>query len=166
MSICYYSDFCRLNFSKVFGVNPLIAYLLAPQASVWISLKQRHKIVLGVDPFTKWIESPKFKKIDIVRSFLMNSFLAVGALVLGVKVKGTTQFAMESVKWSLYTWWIWSHFPPAPIPKKCSTYSKQASSKEKLTLKLFLSYRESKESSSYLRILAPLFVASLHKKLL
>ncbi len=163
---CYYSDFRKQNFAKVFGVNPLIAYLLAPQASVWISLKQRHRIVLGKDPFVKWIESPKFKKIDIGRSFLMNSLLAVGALVLGVRVPNTTQFAMESVKWSLYTWWNWYHYPPTPIHRICATYSKQASLMEKLTLTLFLSYRESRESSPYLRILAPLFVATLHRKLL
>ena len=165
--ICYYSDFSEQNFAKVFNVNPLIASLLAPRASVWRSLKHRHLVVLGQDPFTKWIEIPSISQKDIIRSFCLNFLLAIGSLVLGTIARNTTQFAMESVKWSLYTWWNCSNnHSLIEIPKMCGIYAKHASFLEKLTITFFLSYRESGKPSPYLRMLSPLFVLILHKNLL
>jgi hypothetical protein len=164
--LCYYSDFQTRNFSKVFEVNSAISFILAPQTSVWISLNQRHKIILGKDPFAEWIKTIQIKKIDIIRSFLMNSLLAVGSLMLGIVLPNLTQYSMESVKWSLFVWWNWKRYPLSSIQQICTEFNKQGSTIENMTLELFLQYRKDEKPASYLRILAPLFVASLHKKLL
>jgi hypothetical protein len=96
----------------------------------------------------------------------MNSLLAVGSLFLGIILPNSTQYSMESVKWSLFTWCNWKKYPPVPLQQICTEFNKQGSIIEKMTLELFLQYRKDEKSAPYLRILAPLFVASLHKKLL
>jgi hypothetical protein len=163
--ICYYSDIHKRNFSKTFGVNNILAFLLAPQNSVWISLKQRHRIIMGKDIFQDWEEDVLLHTSDILRSFMMNSLISLGALVLSVFGAEMSHFAMESIKWSLFTWKNRQQITSKQIQDLCEIYSSTASKFEKRTLSAFLSYRKTMKQDSYLLFLAPLFILKLHNNL-
>jgi len=163
--VCGYSDFQRRIFYKTFGVNRILAFFLAPQSSVWISLKQRHRVIMGVDIFQEWEEEIILNNSDIIRSFVMNSLLSLGALGLGVLRVEMTRFAMESIKWSLFTWRNRKQITSTQLQDLCGIYSHTSSMSERRTLSAFLSYRKSMRPNNYLLFLAPLFVFKLHNNL-
>ncbi|MHA1207452.1 MAG: hypothetical protein ACTSSO_07785, partial [Candidatus Hodarchaeales archaeon] len=148
-----------------FGVNKILAFLLAPQNSVWISLKQRHRIIMGKDIFQEWEEDILLHTSDILRSFVMNSLISLGALVLSVFGVEMSHFAMESIKWSLFTWKNRQQITSKQLKDLCEIYSSTASKFEKRTLSAFLSYRKTMKQDSYLLFLAPLFILKLHNNL-
>ncbi|MCK4848950.1 MAG: hypothetical protein KAT16_08005 [Candidatus Heimdallarchaeota archaeon] len=163
--VCHYSDIQRRVFHKTFGVNRILAFFLAPQSSVWISLKQRHRILMGIDIFQEWEEEVLLNTPDIIRSYVMNSLLSLGALSLSALRIEMSRFAMESIKWSLYTWRNHNQITSTQLPELCRIYSSSASEIERRTLMTFLSYRKTLKPNNYLLFLAPLFVLSLHNSL-
>jgi predicted nucleotidyltransferase len=163
--ICYYSDIKNKIFYKTFGVNRIFAFLLAPQSSVWISLKQRHRVLIGRDVIQEWNDLVLLNTPDIVRSYIMNSLLSLGALCLSVLRINMSRFSMEAIKWSLFTWRNRKQKPITQLQILCRNYSSTASKFEKLTLSAFLEYRKSMKPNKYLIIFAPLFIFKLHNRL-
>ncbi len=163
---CSYSDFKDFNFTSVFGVNPVMAFLFAPKSSVWISLIQRHRIIWGQDVFKKSEVDFSLQVSDIIRSFGMNSLLSLGAISLSFLMRSMTQYAMEAVKWSLFTWKNCLNLPNTSLLTICREYARKASYYDKLLLSAFVSYRQTKNPNNYLLLLAPLFIFNLHRKLI
>ena len=163
--LCHYSDIQGRSFYKTFGVNKILAFLLAPQSSVWISLKQRHRIIMGIDIFQEWDEEALLNTYDIIRSYVMNSLISLGALVLSVLGVEMSHFAMESIKWSLFTWRNRKQITSTQLQDLCGIYSISASKFEKRTLSAFLHYRKTMKPNNYLLFLAPLFILMLHNNL-
>ncbi len=164
--ICRHSDFTTRNFTGVFGVNPLMAFLFAPKTSVWISLQQRHKIIWGEEIFAGSKEDASMQFSDVLRSFSMNLLLSLGAISLSFIMSSMTQFAMEAVKWSLFTWKNYSNLPNTSLPMICSEYARNASTSEKRLLSAFLNFRQTQKPDNFLLLLAPLFIFSLHHKIM
>ncbi|MHA2288823.1 MAG: hypothetical protein ACXABG_08550, partial [Promethearchaeota archaeon] len=117
---CRYSDLKSGNFAKVFGVNLLMAFLFAPKTSVWISLKQRHIVLWGEDIIDKSLNTVKFLFSDVLRSFALNILLSLGAVCLGFFSKSMSQYAMEAVKWSLFTWKNFLQYPDVSLNLLCN----------------------------------------------
>ena len=163
---CRHSDFTSKNFTNVFGVNPVMAFLLAPKTSVWISLKQRHTIIWGEDVFVESKKNIKIQLSDILRSLVMNELLSLGAISLSFINRSMTHFAMESVKWSLFTWKNYSSLPKASLSSICNRYAQNTSPSEKRLLSAFLMFRKTRKSNNYLLLFAPLFIFRLHRKLI
>ena len=163
--ICYYSDIKNKIFYKTFGVNRIFAFLLAPQSSVWISLKQRHRVLIGRDVIQEWNDLVLLNTSDIVRSYIMNSLLSLGALCLSVLRIDMSHFSMEAIKWSLFTWRNRKQKCTTQLHILCRIYSSTASRFERLTLSAFLDYRKSMKPNNYLIIFAPLFIFKLHNSL-
>ena len=163
--ICYHSDIQGRNFYKTFGVNRILAFLLAPQNSVWISLKQRHRVIMGTDIFQEWEKEIILNTSDILRSYVMNSLISLGALVLNVLGAEMSHFAMESIKWSLFTWRNRKKIASKQLQDLCKIYSSAASKIERRTLSTFLEYRKTMKPNNYLLFLAPLFIFKLHNNL-
>ncbi|PWI47495.1 hypothetical protein CEE45_11230 [Candidatus Heimdallarchaeota archaeon B3_Heim] len=164
--ICRHSDFTNRNFTGVFGVNPVMAFLFAPKTSVWRSLEQRHRIIWGEEIFAGSKEDASMQLSDVLRSFAMNSLLSLGAISLSFIMSSMTQFAMEAVKWSLFTWKNYSNLPNTSLPVICGKYARNASTYEKRLLSAFLNFRQTQKPDKYLLLLAPLFVIRLHHKLI
>ncbi len=163
--ICYYSDIQNRNFYKTFGVNRIFAFFLAPQSSVWISLKHRHRVLIGSDVIQEWKDIILLNTSDIVRSYIMNSLLSLGALCLSVFRIEMSQFSMEAIKWSLFTWRNRKQRSTTQMQVLCRSYSSTASKLEKRTLSAFLDYRKSMKPNNYLIFFAPLFIFKLHNSL-
>jgi hypothetical protein len=163
--ICYYSDIHERNFHKTFGVNRILAFLLAPQSSVWISLKQRHRVILGLDIFKEWEEEVLLRSSDIIRSYIMNSLLSLGALSLTAIGIEMSHFSMESIKWSLFTWKNRKNVTSTQLHNLCRIYGSKATKLERRTLSAFLHYRKTLKPNAYLLFLAPLFIFRLHNNL-
>ena len=101
--ICYHSDLIERRFSKVFGVNPIVAQILAPKSSVWISLKNQYRVIWGEDVISKWSSCVHVSQSDVLRSFLLNICLSLCSLILGTIKPEMYLYSMESIKWSLFT---------------------------------------------------------------
>ena len=113
--VCRYSDFLFENFTKVFGINPLMAFLFAPKTSVWISLNQRHQVIWGELILNNREKKVKLTQADLIRSLLMNSLLSIGSLFLNFFTQSESQYAMEAIKWSLFTWKNYLNLPNISI---------------------------------------------------
>ncbi len=163
--LCYQSDIQCRNFYTTFNVNKFFAFFLAPQSSVWISLKKRHKIIMGQDIFKEWHGELVVSTSDLIRSFLMNSLLSMGALCLSTLGFDLSHFAMESVKWSLFTWKNQKRINSTKLIEICKIYGSRASKIENRTLSAFLVYRKTKKPNPYLLMLAPIFIFKLHYSL-
>jgi len=163
--VCYYSDIQGRNFYKTFGVNRIISFLLAPKNSVWISLIQRHKVIMGTNIFLDWKDEVLLNTSDILRSYVMNSLISSGAIVLSVLGFDMSHFGMESIKWSLFTWRNRKKISSTQLKDLCRIYSTSASKLEKRTLSVFLYYRKTMKPNNYLLLLAPLFILKLHNDL-
>lgn len=163
---CRYSDITQKNFTKVFGVNPLMAFLFAPKTSVWISLKHLHSVIWGEDVFARNSKILSIQFSDILRSLTMNLLLSVGAISLSFITRSMTHFAMESVKWSLFTWKNSEKLSITSLLMLCRRYAQNASFSEKRLLSAFLMFRKTRMSNNYLLLFAPMFIFGLHRKLI
>ncbi|NHJ01014.1 MAG: hypothetical protein EAX86_02680 [Candidatus Heimdallarchaeota archaeon] len=160
---CKLSDFQNRCFHKVFGLNRFVSTILAPQTSVWISLWKQHQILWGEDPFKTWLDIPKFTKLDLYRSFLMNFLLALGSIVLYPLSRSFVKYSMEAMKWSLFTWRNVQDLPIIPIDKLVWYYTKQKLLPlEMLALRYFVEYRKTQESTVLFPALTFYFVICLH----
>ncbi len=163
---CRYSDLTSENFTNVFGVNPVMAYLFAPKTSVWISLKQRYSIIWGEDVFDKSMINYRIQFSDILRSFVMNFLLSLGAISFSLITRSMSQYAMEAVKWSLFTWKNVLNYPNTSLITLCNRYARNASPYEKRLLSAFLMFRRTRKPNNFLLLFAPLFIFRLHRKLI
>lgn len=100
--ICYRKDFLAAKFSKVFNVNPFLAFLLAPTNIVWASAITSAQTIVGKD-LLNIVHLPSITKRDILKSKAMNSFLCFAACLAYPFHPDATKFAMEALKWSLLT---------------------------------------------------------------
>ncbi|MHA2346225.1 MAG: hypothetical protein ACXACP_05865 [Candidatus Hodarchaeales archaeon] len=163
--VCYRSDFIKRKFTNVFGVNPLAAKLLAPQSSVWVSIKNRHRVIWGEDIIKKWSSSLPITRSDGLKSFLLNISLSSFSLIVGVFKVEMCLYSMEAMKWSLFTWRNYIKLPIHNLLQIMSVYLNDSSLLENYALKQFYNYRKQKICSRYLLILAPIFILFLHHKL-
>ncbi len=164
--ICSQSDFKDEKFTNVFGVNPLMAFLFAPKTSVWKSLKQRHKIIWGENLFCENTEESTVSPSDILRSMTMNLLLSLGAICLSLFTTSMTKYSMEAVKWSLFTWKNTTNYQHTSLLSISNRYAHSATYHEKRVLSAFLTFRNTREPSSYLLLFAPLFIFRLHYRLM
>jgi predicted nucleotidyltransferase len=97
-------SFMRQDFAKTFGVNPLLSKMLAPSSLIYFNIIREGITIYGentlfVNSFTKNIW-----KFSLLRSFIMNFVEALGALFLTPFNKETSLFAVEAIKWSLFSY--------------------------------------------------------------
>ncbi|MFX0086628.1 MAG: hypothetical protein ACFFAU_13235 [Candidatus Hodarchaeota archaeon] len=159
---CRFSDFKKRKFNRVFNVNPIVGTLLAPQNSVWISLFKKHKIIYGRNVFQNWKTVPKISSSDLIKSFIMNSLLALGALVFFPIHKQVIKFSMEAMKWSLFTWSNFNNLPVMPLEQIIVLFIRDSSLIENRAIHDFMLYREKKSVKNYLPVLSLLFVLKMH----
>lgn len=100
--ICYRKDFLDAKFTKVFNVNPALAFLLAPKTIVWASTITSAQTIIGKN-LLKIVPLPPVNKKDVLKSNVMNSFLSLAACLAYPFHPDATKFAMEALKWSLLT---------------------------------------------------------------
>ncbi|MFX1515912.1 MAG: hypothetical protein ACFFC6_06355 [Promethearchaeota archaeon] len=163
--ICRVSDFKQRNFSKVFNVNSLMGAFLAPKNSVWLSLYRQYRVLWGENAFKEWQTIPIITKRDFFQSFLMNWFLATGALILYPINSQFAKFSMEAMKWSLFTWRNFYPQPLSSLSEVISRFISYTSVMELRALRLFMEYRKYKKSGKFFPILAWIFVVLLHRSL-
>lgn len=164
--ICYHSDLLERKFSKVFGVNPMVAKILVPESSVWISLQNRYRIIWGDDILLNWSTSLIFSQSDVIRSFILNICLSMCSLMLGTVKPELCLYSMESIKWSLFTWRNCFVRSMPDLSQILEVYLNYSSLLENFALKQFITYRKRNIRSKYLLILAPLFVLLVHRKIM
>jgi len=102
--ICRESDFISWNFPNIFGSNKILSRLLAPKRAVLYTILNNYKILYGEDPFRELRVSKNLLKSsisDILKSFVMNFLLAMGALFIAPLYRKAYQYSMEAIKWSL-----------------------------------------------------------------
>lgn len=103
------SDFKNARFSKIFRTNKILTWLLAP-ASIVLGSALCHmarvhgnaEIEGSVRAMQATIGKEKHILPDLVRSFLMNVILALGAMILLPVTNKATKYAVEATKWSMY----------------------------------------------------------------
>lgn len=100
--ICYRKEFLTAKFTKVFNVNPVLAFLLAPTNIVWASTMTSAQTIVGKN-LLKIVPMPPITKKDVLKSNVMNSFLSLAACLAYPFHPDATKFAMEALKWSLLT---------------------------------------------------------------
>ncbi len=100
--MCYRKEFVAAKFTKVFNVNPVLAFLLAPTNIVWASTMASAQTIVGKN-LLKIVPLPPITKKDVLKSNIMNSFLSLAACFAYPFHPDATKFAMEALKWSLLT---------------------------------------------------------------
>ncbi len=163
--VCRFSDFKDRRFSKVFNTNPIMSSLLAPKNSVWISILKKHTIIFGKNIFQEWETSPKIHGSDLIKSFIMNWLLSLGALIFFPIHKQIKKFSMEAMKWSLFTWSNFNNLPETQLKQIVAQFINNASIIECRALREFLMFREKREVTNYFPFLAWIFVFKIHYSL-
>ncbi|MFX0183518.1 MAG: hypothetical protein ACFE95_10595 [Candidatus Hodarchaeota archaeon] len=158
--VCRYSDFRERKF-RVFNVNRIMEKL-APQNSVWWSIHKQHRIIWGENVFRNWETFPVLTIGDLIRSFLMNWLLAVGALFFSPFYSQSAKFSMESMKWSLFTWRNYCRLPLFTPNQLIKIFSRRASILELQALSGFVEYRRKKTFNTHFPLLAMIFVILIH----
>jgi len=166
--VCYYSDFMYRRFHRVFRVNRFISSILAPQNSVWFSLKNNYQILLGEDLIKQWITKPYLTQLDNTRSFLMNWILSIGATLLCIFNSNALKFSMEAIKWSLFTWRNFLNLKSNTIEEIVMDYFSEniLNLIELNGLQEFLLYRCKKRKRRSLAIYGVVLVPFIHLRIL
>ncbi|MHA1975075.1 MAG: hypothetical protein ACTSW1_18970 [Candidatus Hodarchaeales archaeon] len=163
--VCYYSQFIARDFPGVFGINSLVSRFLAPSSSVWISILNQHEILYGEDLFKEWQFHLVLKKIDLIKSFIMNTLLSLGAIFLCPVLKSSVKFSMEAMKWSLFTWRNYHDLNITSPNDIMMEYIRKNSYNDRLIARsalLFVRYRTTGVIGRKLSVLALIFVLKLH----
>ncbi len=102
--ICTLEDFMKKKFHKIFGTSRFMSKLLAPTQVVFRNVLRNYKVLIGKDIFREIDEKEfiNYSYKEILKSFLMNLLLAMGAFFISFK-KESSSFSLESIKWSLMT---------------------------------------------------------------
>ena len=166
--VCFYSDFIYRRFHKVFHVNRFISSILAPQESIWISIKNNYQIILGEDTVKQWISLPNLTRLENTRSFFMNLLLSIGTIFLCIFNTKALKFSMEAIKWSLFTWRNFLNLESISIEETGKIYLAKypISSIELNGIKEFLLYRSKKRGRRSLAIYGLLLVTIIHFRVL
>ncbi len=98
--ICMENDLLSMNFSRIFDTNPLLSALIVPSNLVIGSVLRESKTVYGRNLLSSLVVS-RPKKLDILKSMLMNKLIVLLSLFYGFK-DNSTKLAMEATKWSIY----------------------------------------------------------------
>lgn len=165
--VCYYSDFLYRRFHRVFCVNRFISSILAPQNSVWFSLKNNYQILFGEDLIKQWISIPNLTQYDYSRSLFMNWFLSIGAAILCIFDSNALKFSMEAIKWSLFTWRNFLNLKTNTIEEIMKNYFSEniLTSIELNGLKEFLLYRSKKRKRRSLAIYGVILIPFIHLRI-
>jgi predicted nucleotidyltransferase len=96
------SDFLRSDFTKIFSTNKILTSLIAPKDIVIASMLSHARTVFGEDLLVA--RTPvTIGSGQLLRSLVMNSLLAVGALLISPLTDKSTDLSLEAVKWSLFS---------------------------------------------------------------
>jgi predicted nucleotidyltransferase len=95
------SDLLRLDFSRIFGTNRILASMIAPENIVLAGLLSHAKTIFGENllPIRKPIQVGSGQ---LARSMIMNLLLATGALLVSPFTDRATELSLEATKWSLF----------------------------------------------------------------
>lgn len=95
----------KKKFYKIFNVNKIFSYLLAPRDIVFHNVINTSKILYkanNIESLTRYFYfSPK--AIEMIKSIIMNYLLTVGSILVMPFSPKSIKYLLESVKWSLRT---------------------------------------------------------------
>jgi predicted nucleotidyltransferase len=169
ISVCYFlchrQDFIKWRFSKIFGVNQLLAKLLAPGDLVRVGI-QTHGITLeGEDLLTK-IAHHEIGTSQLAKSCLMNIIQAMGALLIAPLSSRATFYSLEAVKWSLFSSYAYLAGKGGAIAEIVEYFRNELQIGPFLSsqLDILMQLRESLDQSPKFSMKAPLSAFLIHKK--
>lgn len=99
--ICRRRDFVSGRFSKIFGANALLAKLFSPSSTVLGGALKGSRTVYGEDLVSR-MEIPSPRKLDVLKSLIMNEILVELSLFYYPFAKNATKMAMEASKWNVH----------------------------------------------------------------
>lgn len=102
--VCGEDDIMKWNFPRIFGSNKLMSKLLAPRKAVLYTIRHSYKLLFGEDIIAKIPQEKgnlEVDKLEIVKSFVMNTLLALGGLLLTMLYEPAHIYCWEAMKWTL-----------------------------------------------------------------
>jgi hypothetical protein len=103
--IVNFKSWKKKKFYKIFNINKIFSYLLAPRDIVFHNVINTSKVLYkanNIESLTRYFYfSPK--AIEMIKSIIMNYFLTVGAILFMPFNPKSIRYLLESVKWSLRT---------------------------------------------------------------
>lgn len=157
--ICKKSHFLTANFSKIFNVNPIVSYLIAPKNIVLNNVFKSAKLLYGRDLLSK-AKDIKISRLDLARSLIMNAFLSIGAIILYKFFDGATKFSMEGCKWSMLACYFYSNIKTAGVKDVVKYFEDKGVFKE--YLERFIKLREDYRNDLKFSLLTPFIVFKIH----
>lgn len=163
--LCHRQDFIKWRFAKIFGVNQLLAKLLAPRYLVRVGIQTHGITLVGEDLLTK-IAQHEISASQLAKSCLMNIIIAMGALLIAPLSSRATFYSLGAVKWSLISSYSYLVGKGAAIAEIADYFKNELQIGPFLfsQLDLLMQLRESLGQSSGFSIKTPLSVFLIHRK--
>src|SRR5712692_699037 len=95
------SDLLKLDFSRIFHTNRILASMIAPKNIVLAGALSHAKTIFGKNLLPVG-EPMRLGSEQLARSMIMNLLLAGGAVVVSPFVGRATELSLEAAKWSLF----------------------------------------------------------------
>jgi len=151
------SDFLNWNFPRIFGLNRIMAKILAPANAVKYTIMKRYRVIYGED-LVKKLSLPEVKVSDLIRSLIMNLLLSIGAFIISPH-KESPKYSLEAIKWSIYA----ATYAIDSKPHLYAVGEILAKWGVKYIKKYFIPARKSGKPHALVTFLAPLNVLKIHK---
>jgi predicted nucleotidyltransferase len=149
------SDFLRSDFTKIFSTNKILTSLIAPKDIVIAGMLSRARTVFGEDLLV--VRTPvAIGSGQLLRSLVMNSLLAVGALLISPLTDKSTDLSLEAVKWSLFSTYYLAYGDSPGIDRIAERFI--SSGILPGVMRRMLSLRESRASDNRFLVMAPIAV--------
>ncbi|MHA1728888.1 MAG: nucleotidyltransferase domain-containing protein [Promethearchaeota archaeon] len=170
--ICRKSAWNKQIFSKIFGVNRVLASFLAPGGIVLKGVKSSNIVLFGVSDSNSDSDSdfdkkkvlnfkPETKFYQIIKSLMMNEFTAISSIIL-LPLLRSIKYSLESFKWSIKNSYIFLLNRTATI-KKISELFERISLKKSIFSR-FIQLREGTRSFPDIKftLFVPYYVLMIH----
>lgn len=161
--ICRKSDFLACNFSRIFNVNPIVSSILAPKNIVFGNVVQSGKTLYGRNLLSE-VKKVNISKIDLLRSYFMNTLLSTGALIIFKFYKRATKFSMEASKWSMFASYYYANRKTQEISRVIQYFEEKRILKR--YLKKLMELRENYRNDFKFSFYTPFVVLKIHLSVL
>ncbi len=133
--ICFHRDFVQNRFHKIFSVSRLFTKLLAPWKLVLWNVHLSGITIWG-ENLLKKTNLRRANQSQLAKSYIMNTIQLITSIFLGPFGQQTTKYAIEAIKWSLKSCYLYETGKTAPLERIVDFYINRVGADTFLGIKL------------------------------
>ncbi|MHA1230744.1 MAG: nucleotidyltransferase domain-containing protein [Candidatus Helarchaeota archaeon] len=127
--VCKKNDFINLRFSRMFNVNALVAWLLAPKNLVIGTVLNRSKHIYG-ENLLETVKKPKRFFIQLIKNMVLNLLVSLVSFIIYPFSPKATKYELESLKWSMLSSYYYINGTRPSMNKICYYFISKGISKK------------------------------------